>query len=101
MEKYFNQLTPAEAERLALLAEEAAEVIQAVGKILRHGYESVYPAGGRSNRESLAREIGDFCAAAHLMCGAGDLNQGDIIAHRSTKLLKVGRFLHCQGVTPT
>ena len=34
----FNQLTPAETERLAILAEECGEVIQAVGKILRHGY---------------------------------------------------------------
>jgi hypothetical protein len=36
----FNQLTDAEAERLALLAEECGEVVQVIGKILRHGYES-------------------------------------------------------------
>lgn len=34
----FNGLSPAEVERLALLAEECGEVIQTVGKILRHGY---------------------------------------------------------------
>jgi hypothetical protein len=29
---HFNGLTPAQAERLAMLAEEAAEVIQVIGK---------------------------------------------------------------------
>ncbi len=43
MQDHFNRLTPAEAERLAMLAEEAAEVIQIVGKILRHGYASYHP----------------------------------------------------------
>ena len=32
MQDHFNGLTHAEAERLAMLAEEAAEVIQVVGK---------------------------------------------------------------------
>lgn len=54
--QHFNQLTPAEAERLALLAEECGEVIQAIGKILRHGYESRHPDGGPTNREALERE---------------------------------------------
>jgi hypothetical protein len=43
--QHFNGLTPAEAERLALLAEECGEVIQAIGKVLRHGYESRHPYG--------------------------------------------------------
>ena len=33
----FNGLTPAEAERLALLMEECGEVVQIIGKVLRHG----------------------------------------------------------------
>src|SRR5579872_899269 len=37
------RLTPAQIERLALLAEECGEVMQAVSKILRHGYESRNP----------------------------------------------------------
>ena len=38
----FNQLDCAAAERLAVLAEEAGEVVQAVTKILRHGYDRVH-----------------------------------------------------------
>lgn len=41
--QHFNGLTPAEAERLALLSEELGEAQQAIGKILRHGYDSSNP----------------------------------------------------------
>lgn len=43
MPEHFNGLTPAEAERLAMLSEECGEVIQIIGKILRHGYDSYHP----------------------------------------------------------
>ena len=43
MTEHFNKLTPAEDERLAMLAEECAEVIQIVSKIQRHGYDSWHP----------------------------------------------------------
>ena len=66
---HFNRLTHAEAERLAMLAEEAAEVIQVVGKILRHGYESFHPdsPNGPTNRQMLENEIADFYAVAGVM----------------------------------
>lgn len=66
---HFNKLTPAEAERLAMLSEECAEVIQAVSKILRHGYESVNPLAPEkgTNREQLARELIDVFAVLLLM----------------------------------
>ena len=35
----FNRLSPAEYERLAILAEEMGEAQQALGKIMRHGGE--------------------------------------------------------------
>ena len=62
-EKYYSKkdLTPAEAERLAMLAEECAEVIQIVGKILRHGYDSYHPADPETtNRDLLAKELTDI-----------------------------------------
>lgn len=63
-DKHFNGLTPAEQERLVMLAEECGEVIQAVTKVLRHGYESCNPftQGVETNREHLLREIVDVSA---------------------------------------
>lgn len=63
MTDHFNQLTPAQAERLAILAEECSEVIQIIGKILRHGMDSRHPATGIGNRVALLHEIIDVKAA--------------------------------------
>lgn len=60
---HFNQLTPAQAERLAILAEECAEVVQIIGKILRHGLYSAHPVTGEVNIDALLREIIDVKAA--------------------------------------
>lgn len=67
-QEHFNKLTPAEAERLAMLAGEAAKVIVEINKILRHGYESFHPnEPGISNRSRLTREVADFHAVAIMM----------------------------------
>lgn len=60
---HFNALSPAQAERLAMLAEECGEVIQVIGKILRHGYDSYHPDRPHiTNRELLQRELTDLAA---------------------------------------
>ena len=73
-EAHFNGLTPAEAERLAMLAEECGEVIQVVGKILRHGYDSYHPdQAGKApqfrytNRDMLTHELSDLFAVIEMM----------------------------------
>ena len=93
-DKHFNNLTPAEAERLALLAEECGEVVQVIGKILRHGYESAHPNGGPVNRELLQKELGDVLAAQALMMDADDINHEIIERYRQRKLALVGKYLH-------
>lgn len=95
--EHFNRLTPAEAERLALLAEELGEATQAIGKILRHGYEIRHPDGGPTNRESLEREMGDVYHAMLRMWGAGDMNGNAVTQRADDKARSVGRYLHHQG----
>ena len=69
MADHFNGLTPAQAERLAMLAEECGEVIQIIGKILRHGYESYHPNNPSvTNRTLLGRELTDLIAVAASLC---------------------------------
>lgn len=65
----FNGLTPAQAERLDMMAEECAEVIQAIMKIKRHGFESSSPFGAKpeTNREALVRELADVAAVMGML----------------------------------
>lgn len=91
-------LFPAEIERLALLSEEMGEAIQAIGKILRHGYKSYNPfiPNGRNNREDLEKELGDVQAAIELMTKNGDVRSQAISDFSATKQLTVIRYLHHQ-----
>ena len=93
--KHYNGLLPAEAERLALLREECGEVQHAIGKILRHGWESTHPDGGPTNREALQCEIGHVYAAVELMtlC-AQDLDFTAIGRSCGDKVEKVKKYLH-------
>lgn len=97
--KHFNELTPAEAERLALLLEEMGEAQQIIGKILRHGYESYNPNDmrGTPNRALLEKELGDVLAALDMMGQAKDIDPNQMDGHRQAKHLKVARYLHHQA----
>lgn len=97
-DKPFNKLTPAEAERLALLAEECGEVIHAIGKVLRHGYESTHPDGCQTNRITLAQELGDVAAAIDII--GPDINVGELHRQRFAKLKSVRKYLHHQTSVP-
>ena len=57
-----TNLTDAQRERLYMLAEEAAEIVQITNKILRHGYESYHPEDEEKtpNSKLLVDEIIDF-----------------------------------------
>lgn len=94
MPQHFNELTPAEHERLSLLFEEASEVIQIVGKIMRHGYESTHPDGGPTNRKLLEKEIGDFLFAKNFLLEVGDINEDRVSQAETEKMSSVDGFLH-------
>ncbi len=97
--KHFNKLTPAEAERLALLSEECAEVIQIICKINRHGYESYHPNKPEtSNRSLLEKEIGHIQSAYELMTKSGDIETSETHNHAFIKTQKVGKWLHHQPI---
>ena len=92
----FNNLSPAEAERLALLMEEAGEIVQIAGKILRHGYEEYNPndVNQTRNRNLLERELGDMQAAMRIMLRAADISEAEIKYFEQFKLERVNKYLH-------
>ena len=102
--EHFNKLTPSEAERLVIMAEECAEVIQVIGKIQRHGYESynptLPPSERETNRQALAREIGHF---EMILCEMYNLRDVDPIAINDSarkKRATIGRWLHHNDIKP-
>lgn len=77
---HFNGLTEGEAERLAMLAEECGEIVQMVGKVLRHGYDSSHPDGGLTNRNLLRAECRDAVAVINMMTDQMDFDGWDFRA---------------------
>jgi len=95
MTEHFNGLSPAHAERIALLLEECGEVVQICGKILRHGEFSYHPGNPNvPNRQILEREIGDVICAIELMQVNGDISETKIDGFREDKHVNVRQYLH-------
>lgn len=88
-------LSPGEIERLAMLAEECSEIVQMVGKILRHGYHSYHPdRPSISNMALLERELGDLEAVVRLMAKRGDMSMSLVTAARISKMERAEQYLH-------
>lgn len=88
-DQHFNGLTPAEHERLSMLIEEAAEIVQAGTKILRHGYGSCHPDRPHTdNREELEREIVELKAIVDRMVIKGDLRNYNLSADRYAGIMR-------------
>ena len=94
----FNDLRIGEAERLALLLEELGEAQQAVGKILRHGYNCWHPDhdNGPDNRARLEHELGDVLFAIDLLIASDDINYGALQLRKAEKGKTVPEYLHHQ-----
>lgn len=97
MDTFSNKLSDAEAERLALLLEELGEAQQAIGKILRHGYESSWKAPAWQNRRDLEKELGHVRFAMELMNTRGDISMDAVNDYWNLKNRGVWKFLHHQG----
>ena len=80
------------------MAEECAEVIQAVMKIQRHGYESRHPSrmDGETNRQMLERELGDLGHAVARLEKSADVNPLAIRARAASKPARILPYLHHQ-----
>lgn len=94
--------TPAQAERLHLLIEEAAEVQQIATKILRHGYLGYDGNTGTfyENNRLLEKEIGHLEVAIECLLANDDIIRDNIDDSFDEKILNLPKYTHHQAPIP-
>jgi NTP pyrophosphatase (non-canonical NTP hydrolase) len=77
-------------EALIITQEECAEVIQAVSKVMRFGFDSCYPTeDSASTKECLTMEVGQLLCMVNILIEQGVIDEDAMIAameHKKTKL---------------
>jgi len=79
-------------EILDILQEECAEVIQNVSKCRRFGLENEYLKGSGTQREQLAKEIGDVMAMVELLKEHGVITQIELDLAKRNKFVKLHQW---------
>jgi hypothetical protein len=98
--EFTNELSPAQAERLAILAQECSEVVHACTMALRHGLDSHSPNDPNkvTNRQYILNEIGDVSAAMFLLLNSGDLPNPPSDEYIYSKLDRLKKYTHHQNL---
>lgn len=96
IQNHFNELTEAQAERLAVLLEEMGELQQAIGKIFRHGYNSCNPdvENHKGNRHDFSIECADVICAIQHCESENDLIHKVLNDRHSVRPEKIKKYLH-------
>ena len=79
-------------EVLDILQEECAEVIQNISKCRRFGIDNVYLNGQGTQRENLAKEIGDVLAMIELLEIQGVLTAEELEKAKQSKFSKLKKW---------
>lgn len=79
-----------EKQILLICQEECAEVIQAISKVFRFGYDSEY--NDRTNRQRLTEEVGDLLAMIDLMFEAGIIDESSTNMAALQKKIKLKKW---------
>ena len=91
--KAYTLPSPAEQERLQILAEECAEVIQVIQKIQRFGFDDTKPGQKLTNRERLEEELGHVMNMKSFMIQHRDIDPEAIENSEHTKGANIYRWL--------
>jgi NTP pyrophosphatase (non-canonical NTP hydrolase) len=76
-------------EVLSIAREECGEVIVAISKIFRFGFDSRWPEGGVDNRARLTEELGDLMAMVKLMSEHGIIDIEEMSKAGERKITKL------------
>jgi NTP pyrophosphatase (non-canonical NTP hydrolase) len=81
-----------------ILQEEAAEVIQAVSKIRRFGWESKHPESQQTNLEHLEEELGDMLAMIDILMVNNVVSWSNLHAAKRAKIEKLKKWSDIQNL---
>lgn len=90
--KLKNKMNEQTYEVMAILQEEAAEVIQAVSKCYRFGLDNYKPGKPKTNRQHLEEEIGDMLAMIDILQKMDEVSFNNIEAAREAKIEKLKKW---------
>lgn len=79
-------------EILLIAQEECAEVIVAISKVFRFGFDSRWPEGGVDNRSRLTEELGDLLAMVKLMDENGIIDVVEMSKAGERKITKLKKW---------
>ena len=79
-------------EVLDILQEEAAEVIQAVSKIRRFGWDNSHPESNQTNLEHLEEELGDMQAMIEILMEMNVASWGNVTVAKRAKIEKLKKW---------
>lgn len=79
-------------EILSILQEECAEVVQAVSKVFRFGFDAKHPNEIRNNRQRLEEELGDVQAMISLLVEKNIVSEQNIKAAEQQKFAKLEQW---------
>lgn len=77
---------------LTILQEECAEVILAISKIKRFGWDSIHPEGDTDNRTQLEQELGDVEAMIDILTMCNSVRRCRINTGKDRKLIKLADY---------
>lgn len=79
-------------EVMDILQEECAEVIQAVSKVNRFGFDNYKPGKPKTNREHLEEELGDMLAMVDIMLEQGIVTATHLEIAKHAKIEKLKKW---------
>ena len=82
-----------ENEILNILSEESAEVVQAISKVFRFGWQSSHPSRPfHTNKMHLEEEIGDLLCMVNILFDKGIIDQDMVKIAAENKLVKLKKY---------
>ena len=93
LHKQINMTTDQQIqEAMDILQEEAAEVIQAVSKVRRFGWDNSHPDSEQTNLEHLEEELGDMQAMIEILMELDIVSWGNVTVAKRAKIEKLKKW---------